>query len=162
LGGPERIVAEIARTGGTSSSRAPAWSIDGKSLVVFDRPMSQAGGLWLISVDSGDRRRLPTVPENIGDVSPMFAPDGQSLLFARGRGTIHDLYLLNLDKSLTPLGEPPPMTQAHEALWNAAWSPNGRELIFALGAAGQYILHRLAISGDNNPKPFVGSPSDVR
>ena len=65
LGPPERKVAEISRTG-IDWPRGLAWTPDGKSLVVTDRNSdNEPLGLFLLSVESGEKRRL-TSPERKG------------------------------------------------------------------------------------------------
>src|SRR6185436_9328285 len=59
LGGQERRVAEISRTEGLGWPRGLAWTPDGRSLVVTDSTSdSEPLGLFLLSVESGEKRRL--------------------------------------------------------------------------------------------------------
>src|SRR5260221_3861409 len=66
-GGPERVVAEVAAAPALTRKNLE-WSPDGKSLAVFDRPPGQPAGIWLMSIETGVRRRLTTVP--MGGAAP--------------------------------------------------------------------------------------------
>ena len=107
IGGTERKLAETRMPGNFLQGTCLNWSPDGRWLAVCDsddlsiEPLS----LFLLSVDTGEKRRL-TSPTEGRDVSPAFSPDGRTLAFARsGSGFASDLYLLDLDEDLTPKGE---------------------------------------------------------
>src|SRR5262249_5326765 len=140
LGGPERIVASVPSIIGPA--RAIAWSPDSKSLVIFDQPTSQAPGLWLISVETGERRRLTTLPNDAyADIVPAFSPDARSLAFARAtEATPEDVYVLPLGQGGTPAGQPRRITDMKDAVWGVAWTANGQELIWSSGAPGNSSL----------------------
>lgn len=160
LGGPERLISEVASTPGVSSSRAPAWTPDGKWLAIFDRPEHEPAGLWLVSVETRERIRLTTTPANAEDVSPSFAPDGSSLAFTRGSVDIHDLYVQRLE-NLRPQGDVQRLTNENQAVWNASWSHDSRELVYAAGPPGLYTLWRKTATPNSRPRPLNG-PTDVR
>jgi Tol biopolymer transport system component len=75
-----------------------AWSPDGNWLALSDRDfVKEPLGLFLLSIETGERRRLTSPPEQLlGDGWPAFSPDGRTLAFSRivdfGRS---DLYLFN-------------------------------------------------------------------
>src|SRR5205814_6460593 len=80
LGGPERRVAEIS-TWDFLPCLSLAWSSDPNFLVVSSKEApGEPGSLFLISVDSGEKRRLtfPAAPF-LGDDCPAFSPDGRTL-----------------------------------------------------------------------------------
>jgi DNA-binding winged helix-turn-helix (wHTH) protein len=57
LGGPERKLAETS-----NASSAPAWSPDGKWLVIVDKDSAaEPDALFLLSIESGEKRRLTSV-----------------------------------------------------------------------------------------------------
>ena len=64
-----------------------AWSPDSKWLVVSDGP-SYGGvmGLFLLSVETGEKRTLTLPPKEYDDVDPAFSLDGRHLAFVRYRG----------------------------------------------------------------------------
>jgi eukaryotic-like serine/threonine-protein kinase len=153
-GGPERIIGDNAYAPLSAPGQTLAWSPDGKWLASFDRPKGQAGGLWLISVETGERHRLTTVtdPERADD-GPAFSPEGNSLAFIRRvRGGEADLYLLPLGHDQKPRGEPRRLTQENHQLIKPCWTADGRELIYAAGVGGQEELWRLALSDGARPR----------
>ena len=93
--------------------RGLAWTPDGKSLIVTDRNSdSEPSGLFLLSVESGERRRLTSPPEKVFvDGQPAFSPDGRTLAFIREVAVgVRDIYLLTLSEDFQPIGEPKRLT----------------------------------------------------
>ncbi|MDR1529178.1 MAG: Tol-Pal system beta propeller repeat protein TolB [Burkholderiales bacterium] len=74
------------------SNSAPAWSPDGKMLVVT---LSREGGsqLFMLSAEGGAAQRLMSSPGAI-DTEAAFMPDGQSILFTSDRGGSPQIYRL--------------------------------------------------------------------
>ncbi len=153
-GGPERVLGETAYAPLSAPGQTMAWSPDGKWLASYDRPQGQAGGLWLISVETGERHRLTTVADApLSDDGPAFAPDGNSLAFIRRvLGNESDLYLLPLGNDRKPRGEPLRLTHENQHLIQPHWTMDGRELIYAAGPGGQQELWRLASSVGARPR----------
>jgi eukaryotic-like serine/threonine-protein kinase len=107
-GGAERVVGEVSRF--EPMNEGLGWFPDSKWLVVFDRPSNEAPGLWLISPETGERRRLTTAPDEgaaSGDFVPRVAPDGRMLAFRRlmSRNS-SDLFLLPISENMGPSGNP--------------------------------------------------------
>ena len=112
--------------------------------------------MFLLSVDTGERRRLTSPPAG-QDVSPAFAPDGRTLAFARyGAGFTSDLYLLDLDEDLTPIGEPRRRTFTEATTTNPVFTPDGRDIVFSSGPIANRSLWRVPVSGSASPErlPF--------
>jgi Tol biopolymer transport system component len=152
-GGPERMIAEVASPG--PSVQSLTWSPDSKWVVVFDHPTGQAGGLWLLSIDRREIRRLTSVVEGSSplDRAPAFAPDGRSLAFVRRVAyNAEDLYLLPLGADLRPAGEPRRITRGNQSTPSLAWAADQRSLIFSSGPAGGQSLWRASIFGIANPR----------
>jgi len=157
LGGPERVVGEIVRF--EPMNKGLGWAPDSKSLVVFDQPPAQSPGLWLMSLENGERRRLTTTPDgwtNSGDFSPAFALDGRFLAFRRlvARNSFN-LFLLPLGADMRPRGEPRRLTQENEVIVGLAWAEDGKDLIFSSGSPGNLSLYRTGLSGAT-PKRLTG------
>jgi len=60
-----------------------AWAPDSKWIVAPVPTEQQALALFLISVETGEKRRL-TNPRASTDMAPAFSPDGHTLAFTRG------------------------------------------------------------------------------
>lgn len=130
LGGPERRLAE-ART----EFRLPslAWSPDGRWLVVSHREREgEPHALFLVSAQTGDKRRLTTVPRMLfGDFAPAFSPDGRSLAFCRLSGySTSEVQLLPLARDLTAAGEPRRLSSAGRWATSPVWTGDGRRIAY--------------------------------
>jgi Tol biopolymer transport system component len=163
LGGPERKLAETHPKIGLQYSYL-AWSPEGSSLVMTDRVSSdEPVGLFLLSVETGEKRRLTSPPANsVGDGSPAFSPDGHTLAFSRSSMiSIGDLYLLALSDSLQPVGEAKRLTFDNRYTFSPAWTADGREIIFASGQSGNSSLWRIAASGSGKPQRLASLGEDA-
>ena len=111
LGGPERKIAEVFQSA-ISSCTYLTWSPDGNSLVVSDRDIpKQPTGLFLLAIDTGEKRRLTSPPSPAtsdwsGDSCPSLSPDGRTLAFIRTVDVKADLYLLAVSDGLKAVDEP--------------------------------------------------------
>ena len=168
LGGTERKLGETRAPLTYRLGACLAWSPDSRWLAVCDWAEDSPGRLsvFLLSVDSGERRRLTWPPEDsrIGDVMPAFSPDGRMLAFSRySSGLKADLYLLDLDEDLNPRGEPRRRTFM-EQLAGASpqgFTSDGRDIVFSAGSVTNQSLWRVPVSGTASPErlPFGESGS---
>ena len=166
LGGTERKLAETRVPFTYSMGTCLAWSPDSAWLAVCDWEEDSPGRLsvFLLSVDSGERRRLTWPPEDsiIGDVLPAFSPDGRTLAFSRyGSGIKTDLYLLDLDEDLNPQGEPRRRTFMEQLMAGHGFTSDGRDIVFSAGSVTNQSLWRVPVSGTASPErlPFGESGS---
>jgi Tol biopolymer transport system component len=151
LGGPERKIVET-RAGNVSEPTVDgpylAWSPDGNFLVIShkDSP-KEPHALFVVAIDSGEKRRLtspPPAPNDFsGDSNPAFSPDGRTLAFIRSSDFRTELYLLPVSDALEPVGEARqiPLGQPSYA---PAWTEDGREIVFGSLRQG---LWRIGVSG---------------
>jgi serine/threonine protein kinase/Tol biopolymer transport system component len=170
LGGPERKIGE---------TRAPtvfwphpliAWLPDGKSLVVTDvddpsEPFAKSGytpaRLFLLSIQSGERRRLTSHPaDSYVDGGPAIAPSG-ALAFVRvAAGALtSDVYFVRLSSDSMPRGEPQRLTSLNQYVSSLAWTPDETELILASGQWNNSRLSRLRITGMERPRGLEFAPT---
>jgi Tol biopolymer transport system component/DNA-binding winged helix-turn-helix (wHTH) protein len=156
-GGPEVKIAE------TSAPLFPfyrnlAFSPDGNWLITAALAADGHGrnahpsGLFLYSLENGSRRPLTLPPAGYyADTNPALAPDGRSLAFLRGPEFLsEDLYVLPLDPSLSPSGEPRRLTSWNRYTLNPAWTADGREIIVAAGELDNPHLWRVPVSGSGD------------
>ena len=163
LGGRERKLAETRVPFTYALGTCLAWSPDSTWLAVCDWAEDSPGPLsvFLLSVDSGERRRLSRPPEDsiIGDVLPAFSPDGRTLAFSRYSSVLKaDLHLLDLDEDLNPRGEPRRRTFMEQltAATPQSFTSDGRDIVFSAGSLTNQSLWRVPVSGTASPErlPF--------
>jgi Tol biopolymer transport system component len=135
LGGSERKLSDLifANDGpiGGVNTKALDWSPNGKFLASSERPsLAFRPSIFLLAVDTGEKKQLTLTSGGPGDLFPAFSPDGQSLLFGRAgapRYHIYDLYRVPVAG-----GEPRPVTSDHDRpSVSGAWTAGGGEIIFA-------------------------------
>jgi Tol biopolymer transport system component len=140
-------------------SKFIAWSPDGKWLVVSDAP-SYGGvmGLFLLSVETGEKRRITLPPNEYDDVDPAFSLDMRHLAFARytgAAGASSDLYVVNLSVGLEPEGPPERLTFYNRHLASPVWASDGRSILFTrTELAGNHSIWRIHLSGARKIEPL--------
>lgn len=154
LGGPERKLAETVIVDERQFRlSALAWSPDGRWLAVSHREAGDQGeGLYLISTQTGEQRRLTRPPANYSrDFTPAFSPDGRALLFSRVSGPARTaaIYLLSLSADYTPVGEARLLKTDETFIASPLWTPDGRHVIYlaaaSIGGREQTELRQLAV-----------------
>jgi Tol biopolymer transport system component/DNA-binding winged helix-turn-helix (wHTH) protein len=136
LGGAERELADVntlpfrPRGGGRNLS----WSSNGQYLALGCGTDRDSGSsIWAIDVDTGERRRLTTAPENGNDYSPVFAGDDRWIAFIRSRRPYFaDIYLQPLTNALTPQGEPMRISFDRTMILGLARIPEENKLIYSM------------------------------
>jgi Tol biopolymer transport system component/DNA-binding winged helix-turn-helix (wHTH) protein len=104
-----------------------SWSPDGKLLAYSDRASrSEAASIFLLALDSLEVRRLTSSVRSRGDFNPEFSPDGQILAFARDSQGVQSIYAIPVSG-----GEEQRLTSDTTQKWGLAWTPDGREIVFA-------------------------------
>jgi Tol biopolymer transport system component len=140
-----------------------AWTPDGKSLIITDRNSdSEPLGLFLLSVESGEKRRLTSPPQRaFADSQPAFSPDGHTLSFIREVAVgVRDIYLLTLSEDLQPIGEPKRLTFENQLTFSPVWTLAGQEMIFSSGPYLGPNLFRIAASDPGKPQGLAGVGED--
>jgi serine/threonine protein kinase len=156
LGGSERLVAEIRHRGHFLSPPYLAWCPDSDCLVATDSSgEGKPDALFVVSLETGEKRQLTYPPGQISDIHPTISPDGRLLAFRRHfASAIGELYWLRLGNGLTVGAEPRRLTSAALDANHPTWMPDGREVLFSSKGG----LWRLAVPGESPPSrlPFVG------
>ena len=165
IGGLERKIAEILTD---RPPLPPTWSPDGNWLAISQKDSeTDPFALSVLSVDSGEKRRLTTPPkEFFSDFDPAFSPDGRSLAFSRSIDPqspgLSDLYLLALSGGWKPAGEPRQITFGNQGAKEPAWTADGRDIVYSVGSMVGRGLWRIPLfphtAGRTEPErlPSVG------
>jgi serine/threonine protein kinase/Tol biopolymer transport system component len=132
----------------------PAWSPDGKSLVISDyREQTGPDALYEFSID-GHRLTKLTQPEptSAGDCLPAFSPDGRLLAFVRNGSTRGHSSINLLDRGARRERR---VLSEERAISGLAWmSP--RQLLFSSNRSGPNTLWRLSLPA-GRPSPLLGA-----
>ena len=137
MGGAERKLARATES-------PVAWTSDGKHLAMAD-PSPEHGppGILLVSVVTGEKRRLTSPPEkSSGDSHPAFSPDGRSLAFVRGAQTGG----FSLCWAAVGGGEPKCRPAEGSEIAGITWTADSRDLVFSSTRGGGYRLWRIPAS----------------
>ncbi|MCL4560555.1 MAG: S9 family peptidase, partial [Chloroflexi bacterium] len=102
--------------------------------------------LWLLSVETGERRRLTSGQAN--DTAPAWSPDGKQIAFLSTRDGKAQVYVITVDG-----GEAFPLTSLKQGAGGGPdWSPDGKWIAFTAGPQGEppdpkkpYLLTRSII-----------------
>lgn len=154
-GGPIRKLAELECR--DSGGMRLDWSDDGRAIAFAGRsdpkgPMR----IGLLDVETVAIRWL-TAPAAglVGDAQPIFSGDESQLAFVRRRGYTSgwNVFVLDLDKDLSPRGEPRSVTPFDRMATAPDWSLDGRRLLF-LGekAPGQEGVWQTSPDGRGEPE----------
>jgi eukaryotic-like serine/threonine-protein kinase len=148
LGRPERKLVDQRVFGPIS------WHPSGKSIAFGTEPEGERPGIFLLDLESGQQRRLTTVPVGaLYDSSPVYSPDGKTLAFCRSRSVVSgSIMLLSIDDGS--------LRSFPDSVWGVgiAWMPDGRSVLVGgtLGntaGAGPDYLRRVPLDS--------GSPSAI-
>jgi Tol biopolymer transport system component len=144
IGGPERKV--VDRVSGPAS-----WMPDSKSLLITRGPEAgEPQGIFMITIGTGEVRRLTTAPGSGRDVFPSVSPDGHILAFSRTNSSRFDLYV-------TPLsgGAVRRLTNDARFIYGLVWLDN-REIVFSSNMPDGQILQRVPSDGRSAARPVEG------
>jgi Tol biopolymer transport system component/DNA-binding winged helix-turn-helix (wHTH) protein len=125
LGGSERVIRRLSPENG---SCRVSWSPNGRLLAYADKPSNEAVGVFLMSLDGSDDRRLTTAPDKMLDGSPAFSPDGQKIAFVRN-SSMDTAEIYTVPSSG---GEPTRLTFLNEDLGHPVWTSDGRSILFTM------------------------------
>lgn len=147
LGGPERKVT-------SADNGMMSWSPDGSSLAITDKPSgSRFIRIYLVSVESGERKQLTFPEDGAFDGTPAFSPDGQMIAFNRSAnsGNVNDLYVVASQN-----GQVRRITNDNRITLGVTWSANN-ELVFSSDREGPRALWRISLDGTGLKKLEVGA-----
>ena len=158
IGGPERRLAQTAHDLPWEPSLNPpylSWSPDSKYLVTVDRASpGEPPGLFVLSVATGEKRRLTTPPAPaLADTNPAVSPDGRALAFVRVISTGNpQLYVVPLSEDYRPTGAARRLDVPQPWVVNPAWTADGREIVCSAGPPWiGGMLWRVSVSDSEKP-----------
>jgi Tol biopolymer transport system component/DNA-binding winged helix-turn-helix (wHTH) protein len=103
-----------------------SWSPDGKLLAYSDHASpGDAASIFLLSLDSLEVRRLTSSARSSSDLNPEFSPDSQTLAFVRV-SQVSSVYAIPVSG-----GEEQRLISDNRSKRGLAWTPDGRNLVFA-------------------------------
>jgi Tol biopolymer transport system component len=163
LGGAERPIGEVrVRLSSVGWRGYVAWTPNSKWLVVSSESAEgESAGLFLLSPDTGERRRLTTIGS---PYSPALSPNGRRLAFVRSAGmSTGDIYLLELTADFLPQGEPARLTALNEGICNPVWTADGRDILFSVGGhlAPRSLRRITAVPGSAPRREPIGEDSET-
>ena len=152
LGGAERKICQL-NSNRTNISFAP----DGKNLAVIDSEAdSKKWSVFLVNLDTGEKKRLTQPPEFATDSEPRFSPDGKFIAFLRVSNQIYELFTIP-----TTGGEPKQLTQDKTAISGLSWDAKGKNIIFASRRkSNQSNLWKISANG-GEPEMIVTGGKNV-
>ena len=150
-GSSERKVVDLGHI--SRDDHPGTWTKDPHSLIVAARPPGEGpGALYVISSETGERRRLTSPPmQSAGDLSPSISPDGTQVAFTRGDTVARrDIFLARLTGDLAQASEPVRVTDLQRVIDTVAWSADGRQLYFSASPtpSGARHIFRTAVNTD--------------
>lgn len=170
LGGIERKAGEFSCSSrppdflkALTPSRWIDWLPDGKHLVVSADDPDFGHGLFLLSLDTGDRRSITNLSADgkINARNPSVSPDGRNIAFCRMSAPLMgELYTVPLSADLQA-GEPRRLTSIVGHCAMPTWTPNGREIVFQSTKDGDTALWRIALDGGSTPRRLAAPGTEV-
>ena len=136
LGGSDR---SIAKTAGHSV----CWSPDGSSIGV----RNESSGISLVSIASGDARKLTSAPQGMVDDDCAFSQDGKYLAFVRwSTDVVGNIFVESV-------GGANPWRITPEGNWirGLAWIPGTADLLAAMARATDWNFALVRFSADAGP-----------
>jgi TolB protein len=144
----------------TQDGEDPAWSPDGETIAFV-----RSDGIWLMNADGSQQRRLIDMP-NTYEWRPDWSPDGKHIAFTADseppptgeccEGNL-DIYSVRTSgRSLRRLTYDP------AADVHPAFSPDGRQIVFASRRPGHGELYLMKPNGRRQERLTYSEPRDIR
>jgi Tol biopolymer transport system component/tRNA A-37 threonylcarbamoyl transferase component Bud32 len=125
---------EEALSTGRVSDGYPSVSPDGKRVAYVSDILGHSE-LWVLDLDSGRRDRVPLPGEDLGEISPVWLPDGRRLLFSRLlANNVGSNWIVSLDGS----GAEEVLSRVAREGFSGTLSasPDGRKALYPKSVAG--------------------------
>ena len=144
LGGDERRI--------SASGTGVSWTGDSRAVLIRDREGSAGPfGIYEVSLDTLERRRVTQAPIGDGDWRFEVSPDGSTLAFIRyERPGIADLYVVPMRG-----GGPRRLSNWGAPIRGLSWTSDGREIVYSVD---EPLASRLWRISANTATPARGLP----
>jgi eukaryotic-like serine/threonine-protein kinase len=120
---------------------------------VLNDPRAGKEDIWIRDLARGASSRFTFDPAS--DVTPLWSPDGKTIVFSSNRGGQFDLYT----KASGGGGQEQPLLQSDEPKFANDWSRDGRYIAFqSRGKKTNWDLWVLPTFGDRKPMLFLQTP----
>jgi Tol biopolymer transport system component/DNA-binding winged helix-turn-helix (wHTH) protein len=128
-----------------SGRRTVAWSPEGKFIALTTREAENVPySLYLLSLDSMQLQRMSSPPaDHLGDIQPVYSPDGKWLAFVR----VHDTVTTDIFVMPVTGGSPRRVTHDDAPIGGVAFTPDSRHIVFNSGREGLSNLYSVATRG---------------
>jgi len=151
----DRSGARLARSGEPALYFDPKISPDGRRVVSSVETSTAGAGrdIWMIDRERGLSTRLTF--DAAQDVSPIWSPDGRSIVFASDRAGHFDLYRKDVTGSA-----PEELVFADDYTKTPySWSADGKLLLYVVqGTGGLSDIWMLPMTPSGKPSPFLATP----
>jgi len=158
LGGPSRQLTTSQLTVSQLKGALPffglSWSPDGTILAMAEESPDEPVSVFLLSLETGEKRRLTVPPAEYFDEFPRFSPDARTVAFERNGPKKSGIYLVPAEG-----GEPRPLVTGNSGTQGLDWTSDGREIIFSAtrpGSPGFFALWRVPVVGGEPEMLAVG------
>ena len=152
---------QLTKTDATVGNNAAAWSPDGRK-IAFSSTKSGHYAIWTIDPDGGHLTQLTTpYGDRYPDANaPAWSPDGTKIAFWSGlEHKYGNVWVMNADGSeRKELTHEPPSINCDEA----AWSADGREIMFASNRPGSEGIGNWIMDSDGRNPRVLMTNTNVR
>lgn len=105
--------------------------------------------IWIEDLVRGSRSRLTVHPRN--EITPVWAPDSDRLVFSSDRSGLSQLYLT----SVNAMRNEKQITQSEGWKYPYTWSPDGAYLLYDVSKRSQFDIWALNMEKQSKEFPFV-------
>jgi Tol biopolymer transport system component len=117
--------------------------------IAVERRDGGSSDIWLIDLVRGTNSRFTFDPAD--DLYPVFSPDGDQVVFVSGRSGKNDLYV----KPASGVGAEERILEGMDGV--SDWSPDGKFLLPAKVAGGNWDIWAFPMTGDRKAYPLINS-----
>ena len=139
---------------GTDGAMSPSWHPSGRYLTYNLLPIEgMASAIVVRDLVTGSVQRIATAGRSGTYLTPVFSPDGGSLIYAYGLDQGTDLYLMDWAH---PSSQPMRVTSTHTENTSPTFSPDGRRIAFTSGRLGPPQVY-IADADGSSADPLTNS-----